>query len=175
MQTFNQPGAVTPQQLGFQPLGAAASGAPPPMLMPGQTGYQQQPYGYSVSTQQFPQQQYQQQLYPQQYPQQYPAQFPMSQPYGGQQYPQSSYSVPMYNQAPPMYNQAAPMYNQAAPMYNQAAPMYNQAVPPYGYAQPGDQSFNLLLTRSGLLLHLTYISNFQLTTSWAHAGAVSTD
>ncbi|KAL3147965.1 hypothetical protein ABBQ38_014260 [Trebouxia sp. C0009 RCD-2024] len=134
MQTYNQPGAVTPQQLGFQPLGAAASGAPPPMLMPGQSGYQQ-PFGYSVSPQQYPQQQYPQQM--QQYPQQCPVQFPMSQPYGGPQYPQGSYSAPVYNQAPPMYNQAAPMYNQAAPMYNQAAPMYNQAVPAYGYAQPG--------------------------------------
>ena len=137
MQMYNQPGAVTPQQLGFQPLGAAASGAPPPMLMPGQAGFQQQPYGYSAG---YPSQQYQR--YPQQpYPQQYsPVQLPMSQPYGSPQYPQGPYSAPMYNQAPSMYNQAAPMYNQAPPMYNQAPPMYNQAVPAYGYAQQGDQN-----------------------------------
>ena len=120
MQAYNAPGTLIPQQLGFQPLGAAAAGAPPPMYMTGQAAYPNQPYGYSgLAQQQFPQQQFpQQQLPPQSY-QQNAGQFPMSQPYGAAQYPQASF---------------------AAPGYNQAAPMYNQAPPAYGYAQPGDCS-----------------------------------
>lgn len=115
---------VLPQDQGFQPLAAAASGAPPPILMPGQP--YQQPYGYSGAypvqapntyapypmQQQYPQyssaypmqQQYQQYTGPQQF-QQYPG-APQFQQYPGQQqfqqYPQAPYAAaPMSGLPPP--------------------------------------------------------------------------
>lgn len=109
---------VLPQDQGFRPLAAAASGAPPPILMPGQ------PYGYAngmpvqspyTNTPYQPQQQYQQcppaypmqqQVYPmqQQYQQyqQYPGPQQFAQytaPQQFQQYPQAP--GPMYGGLPP--------------------------------------------------------------------------
>lgn len=106
---------VLPQDQGFQPLGVAASGAPPPIMMPGQA--YQQPFGYSSGyAMQAPsayapypmQQQYQpynsaypmQQQYPQYVgPQQF-QQYPGPQQF--QQYPQAVYGpTPMPGLPPP--------------------------------------------------------------------------
>ena len=125
--TYGASAPVLPQQQGFQPLAAAASGAPPHTYMPGQA--YQQPYGYPGAVQmQGPSAYapYMQQQYPQ-----YSSAYPMQQPY--QQYP-GTQQFPQY-QGTQQFQQYPQAPYAATPMYGLPPPTSGYQYPNSGYSQ----------------------------------------
>lgn len=126
--TYGASAPVLPQQQGFQPLAAAASGAPPPTYMPGQA--YQQPYGYPSAVQMQGPGAYTPYTMQQQYSQ-YSSAYPMQQPY--QQYPgaQQYSGAQQFSQY-----QGTQQFQQYPQAQYAAAPMYSLPPPTSGYQYP---------------------------------------